>query len=624
MDLMEKARRVLKATFGFEHFRGHQEEVIGHLLTGGDALVLMPTGGGKSLCYQIPALVREGTGVVISPLIALMQNQVAQLRQLGIRAEFLNSTLDRRTAAAVQTRLRRGEIDLLYVAPERLTMESTLDLLKQVPLSLFAVDEAHCISQWGHDFRKDYLELSLLHEQFPDVPRIALTATADERTRSEIVTRLGLGDCRVFVSSFNRANIHYRIAEKKAPREQLLAFIEEEYPRESGIVYCLARHDVERVATFLAAQGKTAIPYHAGLPAAVREEHLDRFLREDAVIVVATIAFGMGIDKPDVRFVAHLDLPRNLEAYYQETGRAGRDGQPATAWMVYGIGDVIALRQMLSDSSGNLAYKRVEFQKIQSMLGFCEVTTCRRQVLLAYFSEQLDAPCGNCDTCLSPVQTWDATVAAQMALSCIVRTGQRFGVNHLIDVLRGHATTRVTSLRHDQVSTFGIGTAHDDYVWRSVFRQLIAKGFVRVDDYGSLSLHPSAGPLLKSEVCLHLRQETRPQTTRKRRKSAQSKKTQAPRSDREQDLWSALVRYRQSAAREQNLPPYCIFQNATLDSIARLRPRTPAELLTVSGVGEVKLAKYGEGFLAVIRDWERQQGGEKSASEIWYEQNGSF
>jgi len=598
---MGRARSILSTTFGFDQFRGHQAAAIEHVMGGGDALVLMPTGGGKSLCYQVPALVLNGTGVVISPLIALMQNQVDRLRELGVRAEFLNSTLTGRQTAAVQARLLAGAVDLLYLAPERLLMPETIALLHQLNLVLFAVDEAHCISQWGHDFRKDYLELSKLVQEFPQVPRLALTATADERTRAEIVARLGLKNCRVFVSSFNRPNIQYRIAEKIKAKEQLLTFLEEEHPQDAGIVYCLSRANVEGVAAWLTQKGRIALPYHAGLPAATRAAHLNSFLRDDGVIVVATIAFGMGIDKPDVRFVAHLDLPRNLEAYYQETGRAGRDGQAADAWMVYGMRDVVMLRQMLSDSSAADAYKRIEYQKIQAMLGFCEGTACRRQMLLQYFGESLTQPCGNCDTCLAPVASWDATIATQMALSCIYRTGQRFGVGHLIDVLVGRSSERIQALRHDQVTTFGIGKEHGEATWRSVFRQIIALGLVRVDDYGSLQLHASASDLLRGGKSLQLRRE-RPVTPAKRRKRRPASTLPAgPRPRLDQGLREDLGRHRLQLARSQNLPPYCIFQNATLDEIARLRPDSLAALRRVSGVGDVKLAKYGEGFLNIIR-----------------------
>jgi ATP-dependent DNA helicase RecQ len=595
---------VLRHTFGYDRFRGHQEEAIEHVVAGGDCLVLMPTGGGKSLCFQIPALVREGTGVVVSPLIALMQNQVDRLTELGVRAAFLNSTLKPRDAARVERQLLAGELDMLYVAPERLNMPQTTELLQRCKLSLFAVDEAHCISQWGHDFRKDYLDLSRLADDFPGIPRIALTATADERTRVEIVERLRLRDGRIFVSSFNRPNIQYRVTAKLQAREQLLAFIEDEHPDDSGIVYCLTRNSVDQVAAWLESKGKPAIPYHAGLSAEVRQRHLDRFLREDGVIVVATIAFGMGIDKPDVRFVAHLDLPKNIEAYYQETGRAGRDGEPATAWMTYGIQDAIMLRQMAGGGAGSDAHKRIEFQKIQAMLGYCEVTGCRRQILLRYFGETLDEPCGNCDSCLNPVETFDATVPAQKALSCVYRTGQRFGVGHLIDVLHGRETDKTKKFRHDEVSTFGVGKDLDERVWRSVFRQLIARGFVRVDDYGSLSLLEAARPLLRGEQTLDLRRDAFDEPKRSRKKKSRRKGATA-REDvsldgEETRLFKALQAHRAALAKAQNLPSYCVFNNATLAEMAKRRPRTLADMRTVSGVGDAKLAKYGDAFLRVI------------------------
>lgn len=606
--MLTPALHILRSTFGFAGFRGHQQAAIDHVIDGGDALVLMPTGGGKSLCYQIPALVRDGVGIVVSPLIALMENQVAGLKQLGVEAAFLNSTLDAAQARQVTAQLLAGKLDLLYVAPERLVMPGTIELLKRCKISLFAVDEAHCISQWGHDFRKDYLELALLQREFPDVPKIALTATADERTRQEIVQRLQLVDARVYVSSFDRPNIQYRVTEKKQPKEQLLAFLDEEQVGASGIVYCMSRASVEKTAAWLAQRGKDAIPYHAGLAAEVRSRNLARFLRDDGVIVVATIAFGMGIDKPDVRFVAHLDLPKNLEAYYQETGRAGRDGKPAVAWMAYGMQDVILLRQMLDDSDSKSAFKRTEYQKIQAMLGFCEGTGCRRQVLLKYFGEDLPEPCGNCDTCLSPVQTWNATVEAQKALSCMARTGQRFGGGHLIDVLMGKATERVKALGHDQVSTFGIGMGQSETVWRSIYRQLIAKGFAKVDDYGSLSLGDAAWPLLRGQEELFLRQEMRELATSKKRRSKGSKGSKGIKrqdatfkTDTQSQLFAALVRHRQGLAKAANLPAYCIFQNATLDEMARQKPQSLAELRTISGVGDVKLAKYGAGFVEIIQ-----------------------
>jgi ATP-dependent DNA helicase RecQ len=607
---LAQAHRVLKSVFGYDAFRGRQADVIAHLLDGGDALVLMPTGGGKSLCYQVPALVRDGMGVVISPLIALMQNQVDRLVELGVRAAFLNSTLAPADAAAVVRRVLRRELDVLYLAPERLVLPDTLAMLERVPLSLFAVDEAHCISQWGHDFRKDYLGLSVLGERFPEVPRVALTATANPRTREEIVERLGLRRSRTFVSSFNRPNIFYRVATKAKARDQLLAFLAEQPEGATGIVYCQTRASVEKVAELLEGRGFDALPYHAGLPASTRERNLARFLRDDGVVVVATIAFGMGIDKPDVRFVAHLDLPKNLEAYYQETGRAGRDGEPAVAWMTYGMQDAVMLRQMVSQADMDERVKRVELQKIQALLGFCETTTCRRQILLRYFGEEDTPACGACDTCTTPVATWDGTVAAQKALSCVYRTQQRFGVQHLIDVLLGQRTERIAALRHDQVSTFGIGTEHDERTWRSVFRQLVARGLVTVDEFGALKLAKAASGVLTGGERLALRidespaprERARRKRTRDRRERAGATAAKGRLVGGDASLLAALSQHRSSLARASGLPAYMIFQNTTLEAMAQARPGTLGEMRGISGVGDAKLAKYGDSFLAVIRE----------------------
>ncbi len=505
---------ILNRVFGFDGFRGAQAEIIDLVVEGGDALVLMPTGGGKSLCYQIPALLRPGTAIVVSPLIALMQDQVDALTQLGVRAAFLNSSLTPDRARAVEQSLHAGALDLLYVAPERLLTERFEDLLDRIPVALFAIDEAHCVSQWGHDFRPEYIQLDRLHTRWPQVPRIALTATADTPTRNEIVTRLSLGQARQFVSSFDRPNIRYRIVEKANPRQQLLAFLRREHPEDAGIVYCLSRRRVDETAAFLQGQGFSALPYHAGLPADTRREHQARFLREEGVIMVATIAFGMGIDKPDVRFVAHLDLPKSLEAYYQETGRGGRDGLPADAWMTYGIGDVVMLRRIIEDSEADEHFKRIELHKLDGMLGYCETTECRRQVMLNYFGEILPAPCGNCDTCQEPVETWDGTRAAQMALSCIYRTGQRFGSAYLVDVLLGKELERIRRFGHDRVSTFGIGKEIDGRPmsadqWRSVYRQLVAAGLIAVDmeGHGALRLTEQSRPLLRGERAIRLRRD---------------------------------------------------------------------------------------------------------------------
>ena len=584
---------VLKSVFGYDRFREPQAEVIGHLLAGGDALVLMPTGGGKSLCYQIPALLRPGVGIVISPLIALMQDQVNALTQLGIRAAFLNSTLTFEDARRIEQALATGELDLLYIAPERLTAGRTLDLLKRIEIALFAIDEAHCVSQWGHDFRVDYLQLSLLHERFPAVPRIALTATADTRTREEIKQRLGLGEARLFLRSFNRPNIRYRIVQKDNARKQLIDFIRAEHDGDAGIVYCLSRKKVEETADWLQKQGLNALPYHAGLDAAERQSNQHRFLMEEGLVIVATIAFGMGIDKPNVRFVAHLDLPKSIEAYYQETGRAGRDGLPADAWMAYGLQDVIALRRMLADSNADSAHKRLELHKLDAMLALCEQIHCRRQALLAYFGDSLEEPCGNCDTCLEPVRTWDGTLAAQQALSCIYRTGQRFGVAHLIDVLLGKPTDKVLKNAHDRVSTFGIGKQLQETQWHSLYRQLIARGLIAVDfdSMGALMLTEASRSVLRGEKTLMLREDVRPEKIR--RTAAKTGASGSP-------LWEALRAKRKEIAEAQDVPPYVIFHDATLMEMVAARPQNLKQMAALSGIGARKLELYGKQFLEVI------------------------
>ncbi len=593
--------QVLHEVFGYESFRPLQGDIIREVSEGRDALVLMPTGGGKSLCYQVPALVRSGTAIVISPLIALMQDQVAALKELGVRAAFLNSTMDFEQARATEYALMTGELDLLYCAPERLIQPRTIELLHDASISLFAIDEAHCVSQWGHDFRSDYLQLSMLAEQFPGVPRIALTATADERTRKEIAERLSLTGARHFVSGFDRPNIQYRIAPKTNANKQLLDFIKAEHEGDCGIVYCLSRNKVDATAKTLAQKGYTALPYHAGLSSEQRAHHQERFLREDGVIIVATIAFGMGIDKPDVRFVAHLDLPKSLEAYYQETGRAGRDGKPSTAWMVYGLQDVIKLRQMLESSQGNDHFKRVERQKLDAMLGLCEVTSCRRQVLLRYFGDELERPCGNCDTCLNPPETWDGTVAVQKALSCVFRTGQRFGVTYLIDVLRGSENERILQAGHHQVSTYGIGTELSANEWKSVFRQLVANGYLRADPegYGALQLTEECRPLLKGRQTIELRKDP---VVKKAAGRASGGQSSAPVKDQitDQAGWDALRACRKELADKQGVPPYVIFHDTTLFGMLERKPRTLEELAEVSGVGAAKLEKYGEIFLEAI------------------------
>ena len=600
LPLMPAALDILQQTFGYPSFRGPQETIIQTIVEGDDALVLMPTGGGKSLCYQIPALVRPGCGVVISPLIALMQDQVNAMRELGVRASFLNSTLDAATAADVEHALIEGELDLLYIAPERLTQSRTLDLLKRCEIALFAIDEAHCVSQWGHDFRADYLQLSLLHEQFPNVPRIALTATADEQTRLEIAARLQLEDAARFIVGFDRPNIRYRIGLKHNARQQLLAFLKAEHPTDAGIVYCLSRKKTEETASWLATQGFTALPYHAGLPAEERAAHQARFLREEAVVMVATIAFGMGIDKPDVRFVAHLDLPKTIEAYYQETGRAGRDGAPANAWMIYGLQDVIKLRQMMQDSRGSEQHKRIEQHRLNAMLGLCEITSCRRQGLLDYFGEIYPEPCGNCDSCLEPAQTWDATEACRMALSAVARTGERFGVNHLIDVLKGKETDKIWQFDHHHLPTFGVGDALDNNQWRSVFRQLVGRGYLSVDlqGYGALKLQEKCRPLLRGECEIALRLD------QKQKAAKRQTKTPLP-NDINVGLWEALRNCRRELAEEQGVPPYVIFHDSTLVEMCSVAPKTLDAFSKLSGVGERKLMKYGEAFLAAIRDAEQ-------------------
>ena len=593
---MEQALEILRNTFGYRDFRGDQQDIINHVLAENDALVLMPTGGGKSLCYQVPAMIRPGTGIIISPLIALMQDQVSALLQLGIRAAYLNSTLPAQSVRETEQGLLNNDMDLLYIAPERLLQERTLALLERTKLALFAIDEAHCVSQWGHDFRKDYLGLDQLHQRFPSVPRIALTATADERTRFEIRERLGLEQAKVYISGFNRPNIRYRITARMEERKQLLDFLETEHQGDAGIVYCLSRKKTEAVADWLTAQGRTALPYHAGLESKVRHRHQQRFLQEEGIIIVATIAFGMGIDKPDVRFVAHLDLPKSIEAYYQETGRAGRDGAAANAWMVYGLEDVVKLRQMLEQSDADETHKRVERYKLDSMLGLCEITSCRRHALLQYFGEQSPARCGNCDTCLHPVATWDGTTAARKALSCVYRTGQRFGARHLIDVLLGKENDKVRKFGHQRLSTFGIGEELGMEQWRSVFRQLIARGFLSVDlkGFGSLLLTDRSRPLLHGEAEVFLRKDDRiKKPTRKQRKT--------PLQVSDPELFEKLKACRKQLAVKQGLPPYVIFHDATLVEMTQRLPSGPEELLEVSGVGAHKLEQYGEDFLAVIR-----------------------
>ena len=596
---MERARQILRSVFGYDDFRHRQSDIVQTVVEGRDALVLMPTGGGKSLCYQIPALVREGVGVVVSPLIALMQDQVDALTQLGVHAAFLNSSQDVDAQRRVEQALLDNELDLLYVAPERLLMPRMLALLERSRVALFAIDEAHCVSQWGHDFRREYQQLTVLHQRFPGVPRIALTATADQRTREEIITQLDLGDAACFVHSFDRPNIRYTISEGNNPRERLWRFIEREHRDAAGIIYCLSRNRVEQVANWLCARGRLALPYHAGLSEQVRRENQTRFLRDDGVIMVATIAFGMGIDKPDVRFVAHLNVPKSLEAYYQETGRAGRDGLPADAWMAYNLQDVISLRRMMGESDADERFKRVTHHKLEAMLGLCELVSCRRQALLAYFGEALPQPCGNCDTCLQAPVTWDATEAAQKVLSCVYRTGQRFGANYVIDVLLGRQDERILANRHDRLSTFGIGAAFTASQWRHVARQLIAQGFLAVDTdgHGALQLTPVARPLLRGDIQLQLRELPARETVHKPRGA----KPVAELDEHDRELFEALRARRLELAREQSVPPYVIFHDSTLRELASRRPLTQAEMRGISGVGEQKLARFGTAFISVIQ-----------------------
>ena len=600
---MTAALQLLHDVFGYSAFRGEQQAIVEHVAGGGDALVLMPTGGGKSLCYQVPALLRPGTAVVVSPLIALMQDQVEALAQYGVAAAFLNSSLDAASQRAVEQRLLEGELKLLYVAPERLLTARCLDLLSRVPLALFAIDEAHCVSQWGHDFRPEYRQLGVLHERFPDVPRLALTATADAPTRAEIVERLGLEQARQFVASFDRPNIRYRVVEKDNARRQLADFLRGRRG-EAGIVYCLSRKRVDETAAFLAEQGFAALAYHAGMDAAARAANQQRFLREEGVVMVATIAFGMGIDKPDVRFVAHLDLPKSVEGYYQETGRAGRDGLPAEAWMTYGLGDVVTLAQMIAQSEAGEERKRVERAKLDALLGYAETTGCRRQLLLRYFGETRAEPCGNCDNCQDPPRTWDATAVAQKALSCVYRTGQRFGAAHLIEVLRGEASERVRTLGHDRVTTFGIGAELDERQWRGVFRQLVALGLLATDAEGDGTLHltEASRAVLKGERPLRLRHIADSSERRAARKAGRAERSRGSLDigPHEQRQWDALRALRARLARAQNLPPYVIFHDATLLAMLRARPATLDDLGEVQGVGASKLARYGEDFLRVL------------------------
>jgi ATP-dependent DNA helicase RecQ len=593
---------MLRTVFGFAGFRGSQQAVIERVMAGGDAVVLMPTGGGKSLCYQIPALLRPGLGVVVSPLIALMKDQVDALSQLGVRAAALNSRLTASEAAAVERAVAAGALDLAYVSPERLMTERCLDLLAHTRLALFAIDEAHCISQWGHDFRPEYQQLSILKQRFPAVPLLALTATADAPTLHDIIAQLGLGHAPVFAAGYDRPNLFYRIVPKRSPLEQLWQFLAAEHPGDAGIVYCFTRRAAEETAAWLAARGRTALPYHAGLDSAVREHNQERFLREEGVIVAATIAFGMGIDKPDVRFVAHLDAPRNLEAYYQETGRAGRDGLAADAWMSYGMADIMHLLRLVDQGEAGETQRRIERRKIDALIGYCETVSCRRQVLLGYFGERDHLPCGNCDNCRTPPKTWDGTIAAQKALSAIYRTGQRFGAHYLADVLLGTDSERVKRLGHHRLKTFGVGVELDRRGWLSVFRQLVAQGLVTPDiaGHGGLSLASAAAEILRGQRAVHFRVD---RTHEKRDRAPRSAEPAAPAADLDpaaQLLWDKLRAWRLAQARQQQLPPYVIFHDATLLAIARRRPETLTALAEIPGLGRSKLDRYGLAVLAVV------------------------
>jgi len=600
---------ILKSVFGYDSFRGQQAQVIQQVYDGGDALVLMPTGAGKSLCYQVPALLRPGVGVVISPLIALMQDQVNALLQLGVKAAFLNSTLSLQQARAVEQQLLDQQLDLLYIAPERLTSARTFELFAKIKIALFAIDEAHCVSQWGHDFRADYLQLSLLHERYPDIPRIALTATADQKTRQEISLRLNLQHAPLFISSFDRPNIRYQIVQKQNAKQQLIDFIRAEHEGDAGIVYCLSRKKVDETAVWLQSKGINALPYHAGMGNDLRYKHQHQFLMREGQVIVATIAFGMGIDKPNVRFVAHLDLPKSIEAYYQETGRAGRDGMPANAWMAYGLQDVITLRKMLAESGADDVHKRLEYHKLDAMLALCEEVHCRRQALLHYFDEQLNQPCGNCDTCLEPVAMWDGTLAAQQALSCIYRTGQRFGVGYLVEVLRGKVTERIKQFGHDRQSTYGIGKQLDEQQWSSVFRQLVAQRLVTVnfEAYGALQLTDACRPILRGEQTLMLRKDA--PTDKRGKKPGGSAGGQRKTSNGDHSLlWAALREKRKAIAEAQDVPAYMIFPDTTLMAMFEARPKTLKALQGISGIGTRKLEQYGQQFLEVIQGYDESPG----------------
>ncbi len=599
----DQALHILQTVFGYPAFRSQQGQIVDHVIQGGDALVLMPTGGGKSLCYQIPALIRRGVGIVVSPLIALMQDQVDALAEVGVRAAFLNSTQSFDQILEVEKKMREGELDLVYIAPERLLTQRCLELLEILDIALFAIDEAHCVSQWGHDFRPEYIRLSTLHERFPHVPRIALTATADQQTRDEIIHRLQLENALQFVSSFDRPNIRYQIVEKANGRKQLLDFIEAQHNGDAGIVYCLSRKKVEETAAFLNEHGISALPYHAGMELTERSKNQAKFLREDGIVMCATIAFGMGIDKPDVRFVAHLDLPKSIEGYYQETGRAGRDGATANAWMAYGLQDVVQQRRMIDESDANEAYKRVQSVKLEAMLALCETINCRRVHILDYFG-QASSPCGNCDTCLSPPVSFDGTVAAQKILSTIYRVDQRFAAGHVVDILRGIDTDRVKQWRHDQLSTFGIGSDKSEAEWRALLRQLIALELIAVDydNYSALRLTEAARPVLRGETKIQLRQYKKAEKALKHKRQSAKDYAESELSGEQQQLFDKLRWWRVETARTHNVPAYVIFPDATLREIARNAPQTLVDLRAISGVGDKKLESYGNDILQLIAE----------------------
>jgi ATP-dependent DNA helicase RecQ len=593
--------QILQTVFGYPRFRKHQRDIMQTLVNGGHAFVLMPTGSGKSICYQIPGIIREGVGIVVSPLIALMQDQVAALRANGVQAAFLNSSLEAAEARSIEAQAVAGQLDLLYVAPERLLTDGFQRLLQKLSIALFAIDEAHCVSQWGHDFRPEYRQITAVTRCFPGVPRVALTATADAQTRRDILERLDLTAAATFISSFDRPNIRYRVQLKNRDRAQLLAFIREEHPAESGIVYVRTRKRVETIARYLEAQGIAALPYHAGLDPQARRRHQKRFINEDGVVIVATIAFGMGIDKPDVRFVAHLDLPASMEAYYQETGRAGRDGEPADAWMIYSLADLVALRRLFEMSEGHADFKRIQGRKLDRLLGFAETATCRRRVLLAYFGEDLSEDCGNCDNCLQAVESWDGTLAAQKALSCVYRTGQRFGAVHLADVLMGRATERVRNWRHDRLKTFGVGQELSKTEWQSVFRQLLASGLLSVDlsAVSGFRLTTASWPVLRGEQTVRLRRDPRPVRAAARVSGSKPARIDFE-SEADQILWEKLRQLRLEIARAADLPPYAVFHDKTLRLMVAARPRSREDLLAIHGIGETKAERYGAPFLEAI------------------------